>query len=249
MNDWESYWHNIKQTGVGGEVFWDTATDSDAQEELQRFIHYMDTSLPLIDIGCGNGRWSRFFSHYFPQVIGVDISPSAVRLAQQETVHEKNVQYRVYDGTDNDNARALHDEFGDMNIYMRGVLHMIKWHDRPAFIHSLEILLGEGGTLYQIELPAESILYLRSLPQDLFQTIPKVTRRVGFNLEERQRFYPDDRWTVLAEGRDAIIHTIDVGDGRQEAMPAGYLVLRRKITPGSGSDSGRENGHDESGRS
>ncbi len=232
MNDWESYWHNIKKTGADGDVFWDTATAADAAEDLQRFIGYMDTSLPLLDLGCGTGRWSRFFAPHFPLVVGVDVSPSAVRLAQAETVQERNVQYRVYDDTDNDSARALHDEFGDMNVYMRGVLHMIKWHDRPTFIHSLEILLGQRGTLYQIELPAESILYLRSLPQEVFQTIPKVTRRVGFNLEQRQRFYPDDRWTVLAEGRNAIMHTIDVGDGRQEAMPAGYLVMRPKRNQG-----------------
>ena len=159
MNDWETYWKEINKTGVNGQVFWDTDAEQASMEDLH---------LPIVDLGWGTGRQTRFLAQHFKKVVGVDVSPSAIQLAKSETLHEKNIEYRVFDGVDTESAKALHDEFGETNIYMRGVLHMIKRHDRPNFIHSLEILLGEKGVLYQIELDSKSILRLRELPNDIF---------------------------------------------------------------------------------
>src|SRR5688572_30905432 len=43
-----------------------------------------DLSVPIVDLGCGNGRQSRYLARYFDQVIGADVSPSAIELARQE---------------------------------------------------------------------------------------------------------------------------------------------------------------------
>jgi SAM-dependent methyltransferase len=228
MDDWESYWNSIQNAGPVAEVFWDDTSDHDSIGDLQRFMPYMDPNLPLLDVGCGNGRQVRFFARHFDRVIGADVSLSAIRLAQAESVEQKNVEYRVFDGLDTESARALRREFGEMNIYMRGVLHMVKWHDRRKFTDNLAILLGERGTLYQIELPTKSILYMRSLPQDLFSTIPKITRRVGFNNEDRHLFYPDDRWIVVDEGSNVSLNTIPLPEGQKDMMPANYLILRTR---------------------
>jgi SAM-dependent methyltransferase len=227
MDDWETYWNHISVEDKGG-VFWDDVSDADAEEDLQRFIHHMDPDLPLLDLGCGHGRQTRFFARHFKKVIGADISLSAVRLAKSETINERNVEYRVFDALNSESACALHQEFGDMNIYMRGVLHMIKWHDRRKFTANLALLLGEKGTLYQIELPTKSILYMRSLPQELFSTIPKITRRVGFNNEDRRLFYPDDQWIIAAEGGNVSLTTIPLPEGQKDMMPANFLILRNR---------------------
>lgn len=228
-NDWESYWNSIKATGIDGQVFWDTEAQNASMEDFRRFRDSMDPNLPILDLGCGNGRQTRFLANHFKLAIGADVSPSAVRLAISETSAEENVVYRVFDAVNTESARALHDEFGDMNIYMRGVLHMIKWRDRSNFITSLEVLLGERGVLYQIELASESILHLRALPDDVFAQIPKVARRVGFNYQEREKFYPDARWIVLGQGDGVAIRSIPLADGKEDAMPANYLVLKRRF--------------------
>jgi 2-polyprenyl-3-methyl-5-hydroxy-6-metoxy-1,4-benzoquinol methylase len=228
MNDWESYWKDIRETGVNGQVFWDSVVERAALEDLGRFKDHINGELPLLDLGCGNGRQTRFLAHHFKKVIGVDVSPSAVRLAELETTEENNIEYRVFDGVDTANAHSLHDEFGDLNIYMRGVLHMIKRRDRAKFVESLEILLGERGVLYQIELPTKAILYLRTLPQEVFSRIPKITRRIGFNLEERESYYPSDKWTFLDEGQQVTINTTVLSNGETGAVPANYLILKRK---------------------
>lgn len=228
MNDWESYWKEIVESGAEGQVFWDSVAERASLEDFGRFKNYIDPELPLLDLGCGNGRQTRFLAQHFKKVIGVDISPSAVEMAKLETGPEYNIEYRVFDGVDTANAQSLHDQFGDLNIYMRGVLHMIRKSDRAKFVESLRILIGERGTLYQIELPSEAILYLRTLPQEVFERIPKITRRIGFNLDEKESYYPEDRWTVVDQGQNVTINTTILSNGEAGAVPANYLIVRRK---------------------
>jgi SAM-dependent methyltransferase len=227
MSEWESYWSGISSTGETGQVFWDVEAEQASVEDLGRFQKYLDPRLPLLDLGCGNGRQSRFFADRFERVVGVDISKSAINLAERETSEGLNVEYRVFDGVQTEQAIALHEEFGDMNVYMRGVFHMIRWSDRPRFVASLGILIGRDGTLYQIELSSKSILHLRSLPPEVFARIPKVMKRVGFNLDERQKFYPDKDWILLEEGDGVFIRSIPLPDGKVGSLPANYLILRK----------------------
>jgi SAM-dependent methyltransferase len=228
MKDWESYWDTIYKNGLKSRIFWDIVPESASQEELQRFQPYMNPDLPLLDLGCGNGGWTRFLSRYYKQVIGVDISSTAIQLAKEDSGDFDNIEYRVFDAVDMESARELHREFGDLNIYMRGVLHMVKMRDRKNFIESLEILLGEGGVLYQIELPTKAFYNLRTLPEEISSLIPRVVKRVGFNLEDRAYYFPDDRWAVIAEGENVMISTIPSLDGEEGGMPANYLIMRRK---------------------
>ena len=226
--DWEQYWQRIEQDYGPEGVFWDDPSDVDSADDLRRLLPYVDPALPLLDVGCGHGRQSRFFARHFDQVIGVDISESAIRIAASENADVGNLQFRVFDGLGDEESLALHREFGDMNIYMRGVLHMIRWHDRARFVDNLGAILGERGVLYQIELPAASILYLRDLPEDVFASIPRITRRVGFNNNDRRLFYPEDKWTVIAEGEGVYLSTKTIPGRPAKQMPANYLILSMK---------------------
>jgi SAM-dependent methyltransferase len=228
MDDWETYWSGIDKTGEGSRVFWDNESEQGSITDLRRFLAYFAPELPVLDVGCGNGRQTRFLARHFARVIGVDISPSVIARASAETVDEKNAVYRVFDATEVEAARRLHDEFGDLNAFVRGVLHMIKRRERPLFVQSLEILLGERGTLYEIELPLEAFAYWRTLPADFKAMVPQIAHRVGFSLEDRARYFRDDRWTVLEESRDVIIRTIHLSDDREAEIPANYFILRRK---------------------
>lgn len=226
MDDWESYWSRVRKDGIQRRVFWDSPPERASKEDLLRFQPYFSPTLPLLDLGCGNGRQTRFLARHFQKVIGVDVAQSAVDLAKSTTVDENNVEYRVFDGTDTESALRLHGEFGDLNIYMRGVLHLVRVHDRPKLIESLEILLGEKGILYQIELPLKAFYYWRSLPKDIWTMLPKIVRRVGFDLKDRRRHFPDDKWTVLAQGEDVTMNSTILSDGKEAAVPANFLILK-----------------------
>jgi ubiquinone/menaquinone biosynthesis C-methylase UbiE len=196
----------------------------------------MDPSLPLIDIGCGNGRQTRFLAQHFRRVIGVDVSPAAIELACRECTAQANAEFRVFNATHVEEARALHDELGDVNIYMRGVLHAIQPADRPKVVASLAILLGARGTLYQIELSTAALTYFRQLPGDSPSGLPRLLHSVvrygiqpvGFNLKDRRVCYPDADWSVLASGENVTINTVRLSHGAEGHVPANYLLLRQR---------------------
>ncbi|HEX2222813.1 MAG TPA: class I SAM-dependent methyltransferase [Thermoanaerobaculia bacterium] len=237
---WENYWSSIEKTGQDGQVLWDNVAEKAAAEDLSRFQRYLDPSLPVLDLGCGNGRQSRFLARHFKQVVGVDVSPAAVELARRETVEEKNVDYHVLDGTRPEQAEALHRQYGDMNIYMRAVLHVIRRADRPHFVQSLATLLGERGTLYQIELSHTALSYFRTVPADTPFGIPKLVwdvirhgpSSVGFGLSERKKCFPDRDWQVIESSSEVSITTRPLADGQEGHVPANFLILRPRRAQG-----------------
>ncbi len=231
---WDSYWSTINQTGVGGEVLWDNIPQHASEEDLMRFIEHMDRDLPIVDLGCGNGRQSRFLAQHFPTVIGVDVSEHAIQQAQEESTSIDNVIFRVFDGTDPMQAQALHKEFGDVNIYMRGVFHVIQKADRANFVSSLQTLLGQKGTLYQIELSSGALSYFRTLPGDSPSGLPKLMHKVvehgitpiGFELKDVNKVFNQHTWRVLDQGNEVTINTVPLSHGQAGHVPANYLVLR-----------------------
>jgi SAM-dependent methyltransferase len=75
---WERWWSDVNDSP--GEVVWDAAA-SDLAADLEVFGDWFDPDLPVLDLGCGDGRQTRFLAQHFKTVIRVDISPSAIRHA------------------------------------------------------------------------------------------------------------------------------------------------------------------------
>jgi SAM-dependent methyltransferase len=238
---WENYWRTIEKTGRGGQVLWDNEPERASAEDLGRFKPLiLDPSLPLLDFGCGNGRQTRYLVKHFDRVIGTDVSPTAVAKAKAETPPEMKIEYRVLNGLDPADAKKFHDEFGDVNIYMRTVMHVLQNEDKPRMAEVLAILLGRRGTLYQIELSLCALDYFRTLPGDSPSGLPSHVHNVirtgatsvGFDPAMRPMVYPDDRWEVVAHGEDVTINTVPLGHGEEGNVPANYLVLRKRKAGG-----------------
>jgi SAM-dependent methyltransferase len=231
---WEKFWKTVDKTGADGQVVWDARPEVAVAEDLPRFLPYMDRSLPIVDLGCGNGRQSRYLARHFDKVIGVDIAPSAIALARKETVEEKNVEFRVLNATHPEQAEALHAEFGDMNVYIRTVMHLVQKVDRPNFVQSLKTLLGERGVLYELELTSKALSYLRSLPikgkMDLPPLIENVVQHgvvpLGYEPEERAGLFPDAEWEILKEEYGLKVKTIPFVQGKEATPPGTYLIAR-----------------------
>lgn len=234
---WENYWKTIGQTGPGGEVLWDSNPEQASVNDLTLFKPWIaNPSLPMLDFGCGNGRQTRYLARHFERVIGTDVSPTAIEIARKETAAEPNILYRLADGLKPEDARALHREFGDMNVYVRSVLHVLQKKDRPRFVESLAILLGETGTLYQIELALCALDYFRTLPGDSPSGLPRHVHNVirtgatsvGFDPKERPGLFPESRWEVLDAGNSTTIVTVPLSHGQEGLVPAHYFILRRR---------------------
>jgi len=102
-------------------------------------------------------------------------------------------------------------------------------------VKSLMTLLGEKGTLYQIELASTALNYFRSLPDKGKMGLPSLIEKVvengpipvGFDVQERQVYYPDSRWEIVEEKDHVTVSTIPIG-GQPGKVPANYTVMRPK---------------------
>jgi 2-polyprenyl-3-methyl-5-hydroxy-6-metoxy-1,4-benzoquinol methylase len=165
---WDQYWAEtmqISQTSPDqARSIWENDWSYAAEQDLKRFGEWIRPEMPLIDFGCGNGRQTQFLAKHFKRVIGTDVSESAIALAKKNYA-APGVDYRVLDGFDLEAVGRLHAELGDVNVYMRTVLHQIAPEDRARFVPSVKTLLGKSGTLYLYELSRAADEYIGSFIQ------------------------------------------------------------------------------------
>jgi SAM-dependent methyltransferase len=227
---WENYWGSL--SGTGEEVFWDSAPAHGATIDLSRFQAFASPSLPLIDVGCGNGTQTRFLGGHFDRVIGVDVSEKAL-ISAREQASAANIEYRVLDLLDPSAAATLHREIGDANVYIRAVLHQFSPESRPVAVRSVEALLGARGVLYLIELAPSAEQYFGSLiekygapPKGLARVLQHGIQPATFAESEYAALFPDDRFELLAQGEGAIRTTHPLPEGGFADVPAVYRVLK-----------------------
>ncbi len=228
---WESFWGST--TGTVGEVFWDADPIHASQQDLALFRDYFNPRLPLIDLGCGNGTQTRFLANAFMTVIGTEIAPAAVRLAEK-TNGAANVSYRLLDVLNPNDAQAFHDEIGDANIYLRAVLHQLSPADHATAVQSINRLLGLKGTLYLIELSSAAEPFFAQLIEQ-YGPPPGLARVFQYQItpgmlheENLASLFPSDRYTILKTGPSHIrtVHSLPTGDVVK--VPAFYAILRRR---------------------
>lgn len=227
---WESFWGST--TGAVGEIFWDAHPTHASQEDLARFREYFNPQIPLIDLGCGNGTQTRFLADHFRRVIGTEVAPAAVELAEK-TNSAANTTYRLLDVLHPDEAQRLHDELGDVNVYMRTVLHQLSPADQPAAVESIERLLGTTGTLYLIELSPTAEAYFEKLikqhgtPPGLARVFQHQITPGMLHDNALESLFPSNRFTLLTTGSGRIltVHTLPTGEVVE--VPAFYAILRR----------------------
>lgn len=68
---WDRYWAGVTATGDGGDVLWDSSSSDEAQRYLDLLGAHADPGLPVVDVGCGNGRFTRALAGRFPRAVGV----------------------------------------------------------------------------------------------------------------------------------------------------------------------------------
>ena len=228
---WESFWST--STGAPGEIFWDADPAHAAQQDLALFQGYADPQLPLVDLGCGNGTQTRFLANHFAKVIGTEISPAAVHIAQTKNV-APNASYRALDMLCPDDAQSLHEEIGDANVYMRAVLHQLSPAYHATAIQSIEHLLGAKGILYLIELSSAAEPFFAQLiqqhgpPPGLARVFQHQITPGMVNENDLERLFRPDRFTLLRTGKSHIqtVHTLPTSEVVK--VPAFYAILRQR---------------------
>lgn len=238
MVAWNRYWRSVQRTGQGGEVLWDSERYDDTDSALQPVLAAFDRSLPVVDLGCGNGRYARALGRHFPRALGIDASSAAVERAEQESRGSANVSFRVVDASVPGAGRRLAEEIGEANVYVRGILHVIDHRSRIAVVENIREIIGDRGALYLVEtaFPGSQLDYLEFLtarPGRLPEMVKKLIDAglptpESFGEEQYRRYFSADEWVTLDSG-PTIIHGVPMRpDQASLSIPSFFAIARRR---------------------
>lgn len=244
---WGDYWAGVQQTGAGGEVLWDSGSRPELDSYLPLLLPHLDRSLPMVDVGCGNGRFSRWLADYFPTVLGIDLSPAAIRHAEAETAGSHGgaeagtaggrgaVTFRSGDLTEPGTGADLATELGEVNVFVRGVFHVLAPAAQLQLASNIGAMLGRRGRLFLTEtnFPGGSLDYLISLgataagiPAPLERAIVHLPKPGAFGQPGRRRCFPAASWDTVSDGRTTIqAVAMHPGQSDPEAIPGYFAVL------------------------
>lgn len=233
---WEQYWASVAATGRGGDVLW----DADDAEEMRRLLdaaaRHLDPGLPVVDLGCGNGRYARALATRFGTVVGVDVSPTAIAKARAESAGLDRLSFDVLDPGDLDAVEALVKRTGPANVFVRAVLHVLDEEERAAMAAAMDVLTaGRAGVLLiEPDYAASSFGYLghvggaRGRAAHLVRPLEAagVRHSTRFGPADLDRHFPGDRWRRLSTG-SAEMSAVDPESDRRTIRVPGYFAALR----------------------
>ncbi|MFE6334381.1 class I SAM-dependent methyltransferase [Streptomyces sp. NPDC057798] len=227
---WEGFWREAPEEQ--GAVFWDAEPALTVGLHLALFEpHLTAPTLPLVDLGCGNGTQTRFLAGRFPHVVGADLSDAAIEHARQGDPAGL-ATYRVLDAGEKDEAQTLHAELGDANVYMRGVLHQAEPDDRQALVDGIATLVGTRGRAFLVELAEAAKPVLMGLAQGPSGPPPKLAPVFRHGIAPGE--VADDAvpeylraagLEVVASGELPLVTTEYTPDGTRIELPSKWLVV------------------------
>ncbi|MEV7194872.1 methyltransferase domain-containing protein [Streptomyces sp. NPDC093510] len=227
---WEGFWREAPEEP--GAVFWDAEPALTAGPHLALLEpHITAPGLPVVDLGCGNGTQTRFFADRFPRVIGVDLSAAAIDHARRADVAGQ-VDFRQLDAVEKAEAEQLHAETGDVNVYMRGVLHQCEPADRQPLLDGVATLLGDRGRAFVVELSEAARPVLMGLVRSPAGPPPKLAPVFAHGIAPAEvvdasvdAYVASAGLMVVASGELPLVTTECTPDGTRIELPSRWLVL------------------------
>ncbi|MFE3943869.1 methyltransferase domain-containing protein [Streptomyces sp. NPDC059118] len=226
---WEGYWSATSDTP--GEAIWDSDPSLTSVPHTELLLPHADTSLPVVDLGCGNGTQTRYLATRFPRAIGVDLSHAAIAHARHADP-EGVAEFAQLDLVDAEAVAALHERTGDTNVYMRAVIHQSEPEARAAVAAAVAVLVGERGRAFVVEPTPASKDVLQQVaqgpdgpPEKLRRVLDHGLRPASASEEEVRRLLQEAGLTTLAAGATALAQTEYLPDGTRVALPARWFVL------------------------
>lgn len=221
-------------TGDGGDVLWDSSQPGEFDQHLRIVLHHFDTDLPVVDVGCGNGRQSRLLAQYFPAVIGVDLSADAVDRAEQESADLPNLRFEALDLVADGAGDRLVELIGEANVFVRGVFHVLPPAAQAGAARALRKVVSSRGRVFLAETNyiGGSLSYLqhlgarpRRIPIPLQRAIQTIPKPRPFGPAELRRCFTAADWSVESDGTTEIYAIPLQQQYAPEYIPGYYAVL------------------------
>ncbi|MDJ0378780.1 class I SAM-dependent methyltransferase [Cryobacterium sp. PH31-L1] len=231
---WDGYWRGVHATGRTGDVLWDSGSWTESAQYSDTVRAHFDPALPVIDVGCGNGTYSRWLAGLFPNVLGVDVSSGAVERARQETTDLPNARFMVLDAAGAGAGEFLLERMGPANVFVRGVFHVLKPNKQASMAANLRTLTGSSGRVFLTEtnFRGNSLEYLqhlgatrRNIPRQLRRALENLPRPGCFGAEERLSAFSDADWQLIEDGPVDIEVVPMNSAGLSQQVPGYFAVL------------------------
>ena len=182
-----------------------------------------------LDFGCGAGRISQALGRHFEHVIGVDIAPSMIALANQHNRHGERCRYVLNEHAD---LRQFQDSSVDF-IYSRLVLQHLRPKVIKAYVAEFVRLLDVGGVaVFNVPAsPLDAPVVGGSLKALAPMFLVRLYRRLRRTLDDRWRFpnmevngVPPAELVPLLTGSGATVVRVQPGSDARRRGP-GVSVL------------------------
>jgi SAM-dependent methyltransferase len=239
---WRKFWGSVAATGPGGDVLWDAGIEDEFPGYAELAAEHFDRRLPLLDLGCGNGRFTAALTPFTTRAVGIDLAPEAVALARSEwlastpaeigTSQVPLVEFCALDLTHPESGFQLRERYGQSNVFVRGLLHILPLEKQRALAQTIGWILGRNGRaiISETDYRAGLLSYLEELgatatrlPPALHRAVATLPRPSHFGELELGHTFPSSQWTTLYHQRSPI--TVQTGlDGRTLRIP-GFLAV------------------------
>ena len=111
------------------------------------FVDLLDAGLvrsPVLDVGCGTGELSLFLARHGWDVLGVDLSPLAIRQATEKARWRRiTAQFLVWDALDLSRLRTAGLSF--RTVVDSAMFHVLGDRERDRFVAALGDVVRPGG--------------------------------------------------------------------------------------------------------
>lgn len=167
----------------------------------------------ILELGCGNGRDSRYFLSKGHNVIAVDGSDTAIKILNELTTDNKNALF-VCDNFVK--CKALYQMKYDC-IYSRFTLHAITEEQEDELLYNVKGALNKGG-VFCIE--------ARTIHDDIYGMGREVARNAYIYNEHFRRFIDVEEFCQKLEGIGFHIISIEEAHGFSKTKESDPMLMR-----------------------